>query len=293
MNIVGRALKKIDQIAKQYDYGLGNTPSNLARIDPESLLFYYGNIHSQRGQDGILAEIFRRIKISGGFFVEFGAWDGIYLSNARRLYEMGWSGLFIEGNSRRYKKLVRNYQNIDNISCAHDFVGAPEYGVSGKTLRQIMTAAELDPDHIDFLSIDIDGYDLEVFLGSGVKPKVVLLEGGFNFTPCLGTPLPEPVVRAGLQHPLAHIVAAAETYGYRTVCFYQDSFLVRSDLAQMVTTKLRSSLSLYSDAYYFMPDEYRDDLLGLRRRNAEIQTVEAKKFGFFRENPVDNDYLSA
>lgn len=40
------------------------------------LLSYRKNIHSQNGEDGILAEILWRLKISRGWFCEVGAWDG-------------------------------------------------------------------------------------------------------------------------------------------------------------------------------------------------------------------------
>lgn len=292
MSYIDKILAKIDGIRKQSSYKFGNDPENIAKISSSSLLFYYGNIHSQRGQDGILAEIFRRIGVEKGFFVEFGAWDGNYLANSRRLYEMGWSGLFIEGDAKRFKKLVANYQHRDNIFCIKDFVGAPEYGVPGRNLREIMASAKLDPDHIDFLSVDIDGYDLEVFLGSGVKPKVVLLEGGFNFTPAMSAPIPANAIRAGLQHHIAHIAAKVQSYGYQLICFYQDSFLVRSDLASLVSDEIRSPVSLYSDAFHFMPDEFRDGLLELRRRHGTIQAIEKAQFDFFRENPIHPDYLS-
>ena len=46
---------------------------------------------SQGGEDGILEEIFRRIPVSANqtakrrWCVEFGAWDGVHLSNTRQL----------------------------------------------------------------------------------------------------------------------------------------------------------------------------------------------------------------
>jgi hypothetical protein len=293
MSIVDRALAKIDQIRKQNNYRHGNSPANMARVDPSSLLFYYGNIHSQRGQDGILAEIFRRLGMKNGFFVEFGAWDGNYLCNSRRLYEIGWSGFFIEGDATRYRKLVENFGHIDGIFHENAFVGSPEYGLPGQSLREIMLARNLDPGNVDFLSIDIDGFDLEVFLGCGVKPKVALIEGGFNFSPCLKSPVSDEAIRSGLQHHVAHIAAAVEKHGYKVVCFYQDCFLVRSDLADQVDGQTRSPLSLFSDAYYFMPDEFREALLNLRANNSVIQSVETAEFGFFRKNPIDPDYFSA
>jgi hypothetical protein len=64
-----------------------SNPADRKCIQAESLLHYCGNVHSQRGDDGIAAEIFKRLQISKGFFVEFGAWDGIFLANCRALFE--------------------------------------------------------------------------------------------------------------------------------------------------------------------------------------------------------------
>ena len=41
------------------------------------------NIHSQMGEDGVIAAICRALDISNGTAVEFGAWDGVHLSNSR------------------------------------------------------------------------------------------------------------------------------------------------------------------------------------------------------------------
>ena len=79
------------------------------RIQPESLLHYCKNIHSQRGDDGIIAEIFRRLGVQRGFFVEFGGWDGVYLANSRALFESDWGGAFIEADSQKFADLRRNY----------------------------------------------------------------------------------------------------------------------------------------------------------------------------------------
>ena len=46
-----------------------------------SLNNFRKNIYSQDGEDGVIDEIFNRLAISKGTFVEFGAWDGKYLSN--------------------------------------------------------------------------------------------------------------------------------------------------------------------------------------------------------------------
>ena len=71
--------------------------------------FAYNNF-SQNGEDGIIQEIIKRIglqKSKENWCVEFGAWDGIHLSNTFNLVQQGWNAVYIEGNKSRYKDLIR------------------------------------------------------------------------------------------------------------------------------------------------------------------------------------------
>ena len=67
--------------------------------DPKSLRRHYGQVYIQDGEDGIIAEIFRRI---GGpqsrVFIEIGIENGLQ-NNTRFLLEQVWSGLWIEGSA--------------------------------------------------------------------------------------------------------------------------------------------------------------------------------------------------
>ena len=47
---------------------------------------YRKNLYSQYGEDGIIAKIFDILDIKSGYVCEFGAWDGIHLSNTYNLY---------------------------------------------------------------------------------------------------------------------------------------------------------------------------------------------------------------
>jgi len=82
------------------------------------LLDFRKDVYTNTGNDGIIRKILDIVKIDKGTFVEFGAWDGINLSNCRSLFEKGWSGLFIEADHAKCKKLKKNYKNHKNIVCA-------------------------------------------------------------------------------------------------------------------------------------------------------------------------------
>lgn len=229
---------------------------DLKTVSDDSLLYFYGNVYSQTGQDGILTEVFRRLDIKRGRFVEFGGWDGVYLSNCRWLSEKGWSGVFIEANENKFNKLCETYANTERIKCLKGFVG---YSGDDNLLSFLSRVYDQrDINKIDLVNIDIDGLDLEVACSMGFKPKVLLLEGGSNFDPTLQKPFPKP--QNDIQHPLGWIVKELREFGYEPVCFLQDIYAVRMDLADLVHPRARelSSQELYEDCYKFRGGVWRD-----------------------------------
>jgi len=143
-----------------------------------NLLDYREDKYSTTGNDGIIEKIFKTIGVTEGFFVEFGAWDGIVGSNCRKLYEEGWKGIFIEADNNRYNSLVANYKNAFHISCVNSFVD------SQNNLFDNIVSEYINDCQIDFCSIDIDGLDVEVFKTFNRHlPKVICIEGGQMLSP--------------------------------------------------------------------------------------------------------------
>lgn len=147
--------------------------------DPKPLSDYADSTYSQFGEDGIVAEILRRITSAialDGWCAEFGAWDGVHLSNTCKLIrEQSYSAVLIEGDAERVKELSQNFpqQNVRKICRFVNFEG-PD------SLDKIFSETPIPAD-FDFLSIDVDGVDYYIFESlREYRPKVICIE--FNPT---------------------------------------------------------------------------------------------------------------
>jgi hypothetical protein len=84
----------------------------------KSLEEFRSNTYSQAGEDGLISEILSRISTSydiDHWCCEFGAWDGLYLSNTARLIrEDKYNAILIEGDKKKLKDLQFNFPQ-DNI----------------------------------------------------------------------------------------------------------------------------------------------------------------------------------
>ena len=130
--------------------------------------------YSQNGEDIFIMDLFKSKKKENCFFFEFGAWDGIRLSNCRLLFENGWSGCFVESDDERYKKLKDNYKNHSNIILINE-----KLDPDTKNINQIIKKNNIN--EINLLSIDVDGRDLSIWKSLEIlKPDTVIIE--FNDT---------------------------------------------------------------------------------------------------------------
>ena len=129
------------------------------------------NVYSQFGEDGIIEEIFSIIGTGAKLCVEFGAWDGFHMANTANLWTNDWKGVLIEGNKRRFEKLVKNVSEYV-CECICAFVES-----SGPNSLEALLDKQNICNQIDLLSIDIDGNDYYIFNSlEKIRPKVVICE---------------------------------------------------------------------------------------------------------------------
>lgn len=114
---------------------------------------YGKNIYSQNGESGIVDEALRRIGLSMGTAIEFGAPTREYCSNIYHLQE--WNKLFYD------------------INPADPYVHRKE--ITPENVN------ELPPCEV--LSIDIDGNDYEVWKAYKGKPAIVIIEINSSLPP--------------------------------------------------------------------------------------------------------------
>ena len=152
--------------------------------DPTRLLRHGYKVYSEGMEDGILAEIFRRIGETNRRFVEIGVQDGLECNSAYLLLQ-GWQGTWIEGdagNTLRAREAFSGYP----VTIENKFVTAE----NANALISIASAGE-DPD---LLSIDIDSNDYWVWKAvECVRPRVVVIEYNATIPPHIRRTVAYPV----------------------------------------------------------------------------------------------------
>jgi hypothetical protein len=142
-------------------------------VSGAGLVEHARDVHSQNGEDGILERIFELLGVDHGWCVEFGAWDGVHLSNTRHLIEhQGWSAVLIEANPEKFGELRENSRPFPKVTCVQRFVtfDPPDH------LEGILAQAGV-PEDLDLLSIDVDGADFHIWEGLRTyRPKIVVIE---------------------------------------------------------------------------------------------------------------------
>jgi len=146
--------------------------------DPRRLSRYEHQVFSQSGEDGILAEIFKRIGVTNRFFVEIGVGDGLQNNTAYWLFQ-GWRGVWVEGNRDAVAFIQQHFTkeiSARQLRVLHKFVTA-------ENITELLQQADV-PQTFDLLSVDIDRNTYWVWNAlKNYRPRVVCVEYNALFPP--------------------------------------------------------------------------------------------------------------
>ena len=177
---------------------------SILKNKPQGLL---RNSYSQYGEDVIIDKLLHYPQ--NGFYIDVGANDPDILNNTKRFYKRGWSGINIEPDVNKFKKIKKYRKRDINLCCgvgskndqlifykmSHDTISTfseatarqsekDGYKVLQKIPFKIITLKDICDSYIkdkkiDFMSIDTEGYDMEVLKGNDwnrYRPKLICIE---------------------------------------------------------------------------------------------------------------------
>jgi len=214
-------------------------------------------VWSQCDEDGILAEIFRRIGAGARRFVEFGIADGRECNTLKLLVE-GWRGLWMESSPQHCDAIRRVFA----APLAEGRLELKQTMVTAENIDALLAGSPIAAaGELDLLSIDIDGNDYHVLKSiHGLRPRVIAIEYNGKFPPPMDVvpPYDPGFVWDGTDYSGASLQAIANLAarrGYRLVgtgVSGVNAFFVREDLAGGGRFADGGPAALYNPARYWL-----------------------------------------
>jgi lipopolysaccharide transport system ATP-binding protein len=194
---------------------------------------YQKKIFSQFGEDGIIERIFQIIGTKNRICVEFGAYDGITMSNTANLIRNhGWSGRFIERDPEMFMKLKRNYVSYPDVLCVNSKVAIDN-------IEKLFMDFGL-PYDFDLLSVDVDGNDYWIWKNIvNFKPRVIVIEFNGSYPP------PRKWVMAYDEN---HVWSGDDYFGASIQSYYE---LAKSKGYELICCEENGSNLFFVDRQYF------------------------------------------
>ena len=152
------------------------------RYQQEKRLTRFGHkVYAQNDEDGIIAEILRRL--GPGIpqtFIEFGVESGIEC-NTLALLMAGWKGLWLEGSEKYVAQIGQHLSPFireGKLKAAQAFV-------TRDNVNELFSTCGMTGE-IGLLSIDVDGNDIWIWKAvSVVNPAIVVIEYNSTWAPPL------------------------------------------------------------------------------------------------------------
>jgi hypothetical protein len=195
--------------------------------DPKRLLAHGAQYWSQNLEDGMIAEIFRRIGTTGKTFLEIGVGNGLE-TNTTALLASGWAGWWIDSG-----QVAPEFLNVKALSVTKAFIKA-------ENINALLASLKI-PAELDFFSLDIDLNTYHIWAAlTAFRPRCILVEynGGYPVDQVWIHPYLKTGSWNGSQNFGASLKAyevLGRTMGYCLVgcdLFGVNAFFVRADLVE-------------------------------------------------------------
>jgi hypothetical protein len=223
--------------------------------DSKKLNRHEGQVFSQNGEDGIIAEIFSRIGSTNKTFVEFGAGDGKE-NNSAYLLLKGWSGYWFEGDN----------QKLDSIRSKFAGIISEKRLVASREFFTMESAARVFerhgvPEEFDLLSIDIDRNTSWIWRSlRAFHPRVCVVEYNASIPPQDDWEIPYEAEAAWdgtliFGAGLLALERIGVDLGYSLVgCDFSgaNAFFVRNDLVADLFSEPFTAIHHYEPPRYFL-----------------------------------------
>jgi hypothetical protein len=140
--------------------------------DPQRLLVHGAQYWSQNFEDGMIAEIFRRIGVTTKTFLEIGVGNGSE-NNTTALLSAGWGGWWLEGDQRQYDSIAERLKATPEVASR---LKVRQAFVSAENISGILSEMQC-PDEVDLFSLDIDLNTYHIWAAlKAFRPRVVVVE---------------------------------------------------------------------------------------------------------------------
>lgn len=140
--------------------------------DKKILLNHGYSVFSQGDEDGIINEIFSRIKTNDKKFIELGVENGLE-NNSTNLLLNGWNGVWFEGDKKWKKQIDESFTELINkkkLKVKYELINK-------KNINELLKSEFTENEKIDFLSIDIGLQTYHVLSAINcIQPRVISVE---------------------------------------------------------------------------------------------------------------------
>ncbi len=249
--------------------------------------------YAQNAEDVRLARVFHGVL--RGFYIDVGAYDPVSCSMTKHFYDRGWSGINVEPSPTSYARVSGARPRDVNLNAGVSdapgelafFDFPPEHAglstfsrevaerhrVAGYTFVErkvpVRTLASICEEHvkgpIDFMSIDVEGYEDHVLGGADFdrfRPRVLVIEAT------------EPKTTVASQGRWEHLLTAAR---YEFAAFDGlNRYYVPVELLAELAPILARPISTFDE---HIPYGYHREIEELRAKVVEYDTSET---GFVR-----------